>query len=290
MSIQEDIRQAASGLPRGQTVRVVCPHCDAKHEKSFAITRDFERPWRLLFMCHRGTCSSRAGFVEDRDGATLVLSKWDEAPPEDLALSSHQHAPDAFLDDIKGLYGIGTGYLRRQGVMYEKESAALCMPWLSPEGVQVGWVEKRLHVGYHKSHHELASRSYSSRLSFPRINISYHSAHRVNGTCVLVEGLLDAYRIGELAERGALPIFPVALLGAQISNVDVHNVASMFGRVVVLLDPDQWPKGAIRVAKRFRTYSVDIKLMTMETDPKDASEDELLALFGTIAEAFPWNT
>ena len=286
MTIQEQIRSAAADLLPGHTARVVCPHCDARHEKSFAITRDPERPWRLLFMCHRGTCSSRSGFVEDRAGATMVLSRWDSEPYADLDLSRHQPATQEFLEDTCGKYGIGLGYLRRQGVEYDPKGHALCMPWLSQDGVQVGWVEKRFDPNEFKSHHELASRSYASRLSFPRANTSYAGARRRGGVAILVESLLDAYRLGELAERDDFPLYPIALLGAQISQNDTHHIASLFDKVVVLLDPDQWPKGSIRVAKHFRVYPVETHLMTMESDPKDASEAEIISLFWTISESF----
>lgn len=291
MLIQEEIKHAAIGLPRGHTVRTICPFCHASHEKSFAITRDFDMPWRLVFMCHRGSCAYNSGVVDDRDGAVmLVTGPDDQAPRYDKPLSVHQDVPDGFLNDILARYNISPDYLRRQGVRYNSAGHSLCMPWRNPGGDQVGWVEKRFTATttMRKSHHELAVRSYHSRLAFPRARCSYHSVKSHGGVCVLVEGMLDAYRLAELAEVGSMPVYPVALLGAQISSPDAALVASLFDKVAVLLDPDQWPKGHLRVRSAFKVYPLNSVVMTITTDPKDADSGVIRRVLEALMEG-PWN-
>jgi hypothetical protein len=160
------------------------------------------------------------------------------------------------------------------------------MPWLDEFGEQVGWVEKRFHPGWYKSHHELARNSYKGRIAFPRTRFSYEARHN-RGTAILVESLLDAYRL--LAHAPPLyelsPV-PLALLGAQISSYDAFKLTRMFANVVVLLDPDQWPVGSLRVARQFAALPINVRMMTLETDPKDATDDALDHLYDAIENAF----
>lgn len=289
----EAVRSIGAPLAPGETKRAICPFCNAAHEHSFAVTRVADRPWVLLFNCHRGKCST-SGMVVDKKGATMVLSPDNHTAglvnAESKEMSRHDtHVPGDVQQMLADTYSIGPHTWSRQGVRWEEQGDRICMPWLTENGEQIGWVEKRFDSRWAKSHHELAVRSYQGRLAFPRADVAYTGAK--TGTAVLVESLLDAYRLLEITRAfDSLHIHPVALLGAQISAPDAHKVASLFRNVVVLLDPDQWPKGSMRVARAFAALPVQVRMMTMDADPKDASDAAVDSLLNAIGEAFEWNT
>ena len=273
------IRRAAKDLQPGQNVRVICPFCKAEHEKSFDILRRADRPWRLSFRCYRGTCHNNAGYIDEqqRTGMVLIAENPDEIAPAPLA--EHESAPHWLLREFEGKYCLPFDEFLRQGVRYSKAGHALCMPWLNEDGYQIGWVEKRTDKAFHKSHHDLAiDREIAGRLAFPRIGRSYQFLPG-STVAVLVESLLDAYRLNLEAANAGHNICAVALLGADLSNSDAHRVAALFNRVMVCLDPDQWPKGAMRVMRRFRALPCKVGATTMETDPKDADSEAFAELF-----------
>lgn len=282
MSIDVTIRQTMAGVPPGEKRRSVCPFCEAHHEKSFQMRRSTDRPHIIFFDCWRGTCA-QTGYVVDSAGASMVLQPSAGGDIEPSApLSEHVHATEKFVKGVSDTYSIHPDYLFSQGVRYSPKGEALCMPWRNEHGDQIGWVEKRLDKAWHKSHHELANRNYG-RVSFPRIDQSYHTmpARKV---CVLVEGMLDAYRINDYAAYVGAQVHAVALLGADLSKSDAMRIATLFVHIMVCLDPDQWPKGALRTMGRFKALPCKAAATTLTQDPKDAPDHELEALFERCRE------
>ena len=279
--LSADIRAAMASIPPGEKIRIVCPFCAAAHEHSFEVRRMTEKTHLLRFQCWRGTCA-RTGYVVDTAGAGMVLSPSDTAA-EVLPLTIRDHPTQEFLESIAGAYNMTTAYLQSQGVR-EGPGAALCMPWRDADGQQVGWVEKRFDHRYHKSHHELTDKR-APRLGFPARAFSYWSAPE-DMVCVLVESLVDAYRVNSYAVLvGAhRELTAVALLGADISRVDALHLTLLFKRIMVCLDYDQWPKGAMRVMNRFKAMPVTVRATTLHDDPKDASDADLEELMERCRE------
>ena len=284
MDHESYVRRMAKDLVPGQSRRVICPFCNAQHEKSFDILRRADKPWRISFKCYRGTCSDNAGFLDETHRTGMVLTRdASEAAPAPT-LTEREVAPHWLLREFEGKYSVPIDELCRQGVRYSAAGHALCMPWLDDEGRQIGWVEKRTDKAFPKSHHELGvPKETAGRLGFPRIGRSYQYLpdHTVG---VLVESLLDAYRLNIEAAVEGYDICAVALLGADLSNSDAHTIAALFKRVMVCLDPDQWPKGAMRVLRRFRALPVTVGATSMPTDPKDATTEDFLELFARCKE------
>ncbi len=264
----------------GETVRSVCPFCAAEHEKSFAMTRRTEKPHLIMFRCFRGNCASSPGYVVDREGASMVLLG-DKTEPSAVPLADHPHCSRDFLEDIGARYSISPSYLKAQGVRYG-DGEALCMPWLNENSRQIGWVEKRFDRAWHKSHHDLADRT-AGRLAFPLIGRSYHTMQR-RDVVILVESLVDAYRVNEYAGATGDDVTAVALLGADLSGEDALRLTTLFDRIMVLLDPDQWPKGTQRVMKRFSGMPMNVRGTTLPCDPKDACDAELETVFERCRE------
>ncbi len=274
-----DVRAHMAHTMPGETVRSVCPFCEAVHEKSFAMTRGTEKPHLIMFRCFRGTCDAN-GYVVDKQGASMVLSS-EDIQPSIGELVEHGYCTAKFLEDIGDKYNLSLDYLRKQGVRYG-EGHALCMPWRDEYGRQIGWVEKRFDKAWYKSHHDLVDYS-AGRLAFPLIARSYRAipAHVV---CILVESLVDAYCLNEYAAVAGQDTCAVALLGADISGQDALRLANLFTRIMVLLDPDQWPKGTQRVIRRFDGMPVTVHGTTLSVDPKDAHDSALEAVFERCRE------
>ena len=269
MEIDELVRERASSTP-GQNTRSVCPFCNATHEKSFDVKRDVQQPFKLWFNCYRGTCGVH-GLVEDRAGARLILHGVNTQTKPDKPIVEHRKAPPSFLSYLAETYHIPIDTWKYQGVRYEPEWRTLCMPWLNHNQEQIGWVEKRLNPpeAGRKSHHDLCVRG-QGRLAFPRIPASYHALGGLR--IVLVEDLVSAYRINELKLQHT---YAVALLGAQISQDDAHLIGQLATHALVLLDYDQWPRGALRVMKALKPHVLQVRATTLSVDPKAADEEEL---------------
>jgi hypothetical protein len=268
------------GAEPGETRRIVCPFCSAKHEKSFAMTRGTAKPHLLLFRCYRGSCDQH-GYVVDKEGAGMVLKAGERTDEATQPLAVHDHCTSMFMLAVAGRYNMSTEYLRAQGVRHGCGDA-LCMPWRAEDGRQVGWVEKRFDKAWHKSHHDLNDRT-APRLAFPRIARSY-SAMPPSAVCVLVESLVDAYRINEYATLTGAELCAVALLGADLSGRDALRLSQLFRHIMVCLDPDQWPKGSMRVVDRFAGMPSLVRATTMSLDPKDVADWELEELFDRCRE------
>ncbi len=274
-----DVRAQMAHTMPGETVRSVCPFCEAVHEKSFAMTRGTEKPHLIMFRCFRGTCGA-SGYVVDKQGASMVL-RHEDAEPSIGQLVEHEYCTSDFLVDIAVKYNLSLDYLRKQGVRYG-DGHALCMPWRDEYGRQIGWVEKRFDKAWYKSHHDLADRD-AGRLAFPLIARSYHAVPSQT-VCILVESLVDAYCVNEYANFIGEGVYSVALLGADLSGQDALRLVNMFKHIMVLLDPDQWPKGTQRVMERFRGMPVNVRGTTLTVDPKDANYAALESVFERCRE------
>lgn len=290
MWIDNWIREKARGLGPGMTSRQICPFCNAAHEASFSIRRDEIHPWKLWFRCWRGTCPGlgderrTAGMVEDREGAQMVLWLAEEESGVSKELPTHEKASHHILSALQEKYNISESMWNRQGIRFEKENLALCMPWLDHDQKQIGWVEKRFKESAYKSHHELVHREAATRLGWPRVPVHYLTLDQ-RAIVVLVEDLISAYRLLEQFGDES-QIYPLALLGADISIRDAALVSAQFGKGCILLDPDQWPTGAMRVLKRFASLPIDMRATSLNADPKDAEPVEIEALRRSLEEMF----
>lgn len=282
-STESEIRRRVVDLGPGGKHRGVCPFCAAQHENSFEVRRGDDKPYIIFFRCYRGTCDAH-GSIIDREGARLILSAPDDVQEPDAEWPTYKQIPREFLGILKEKYGDLP--LEEQGAQYDEERKGLCMPWLDYTGMQKGWVEKRFDPAFGKSHHLLVHRSDKSRLAFPRLAHSYETV-QARGIAVMVEDLLSAYRILDARSRGVLlwHIHPIALLGAQISTHDAALVGKLFDRALVLLDPDQFPKGTLRVMKAMRPF-VNVRGTTLKADPKDTKTEELVEFLGTVEGMF----
>jgi hypothetical protein len=279
MPLESDIRWAMAGVQPGDKIRTVCPFCTAEHEKSFEVRRMTDKPYLLAFRCYRGSCDQH-GYVVDKDGASMVLQQADLAPMA-TPLTQHDHPSDFYLQGVAQKYGIDVAFLRMQGVRYG-DGQALCMPWRDQHGRQVGWVEKRFDKAWHKSHHDLCESS-GGRLAFPSIPQTYRAIGKTR-VCILVEGLLDAYRVNNYALLCGADVTAVALLGAALSKGDALQLGQLFRHVMVCLDPDMWPKGAMRLLDQFAGMFTMVRATTLHTDPKDAEDAALEELFDRCRE------
>ena len=275
------IRLLMDTVAPGDKIRIVCPFCSADHEKSFEVRRMTEKTHLLSFRCYRGTCDEH-GYVVDREGASMVLQ---QSTAVDNAynkpLTQHGHCSESFLHSKALKFGIDVSYLEAQGVRHSKGDA-LCMPWRDQTGAQIGWVEKRFNPAWHKSHHDLCNRTHG-RIAFPSIPRSYLSLPDT-ATGILVEGLLDAYRVNCYAYLTGANVYAVALLGASISKSDALTLSSLFNKLMVCLDPNMWPRGAISLMNSFKGMPVHMRATTMPHDPKDAKDVDLEELFDRCRE------
>lgn len=280
MSIETEIRHLAQDLAPGGTVRSVCPSCCAEHEKSLAIRRDEQTPHILWVRCWRANCGFKAR-VKDQAGTRMLLLSHEDTPPPTTNIVPHPPITDEQLAKIGHFYNIPLNYLQKQGIRWEEDGKRLCMPWLNWYGDFLGWVEKRYDTSWHKSHHELLARDYAYRVAWPR------TQNMDPDYIILVEGLLDAYKIESMAPCVGGNVRACALLGARVSRVAAAHINQKVNKgLVILLDPDQWFMGAQEVLNSFRPHGTSVRATTLGVDPKDANVQEMLDLLVRIPEMF----
>jgi len=99
---------------------------------------------------------------------------------------------------------------------------------------------------------------------------------RNEGYAVITEGVFDAIRVGEMG---------VAILGTELSDEQLIKLLDV-KKVYVLLDKDAIDK-AIKIARRFQSYKVDVRVaVPPKGDPADYSRE---VIHGWLRDAPPFS-
>lgn len=281
--IEEAIRHSAADLEPGAKLRVYCPFCNAQDEKSLSIQRDMYKPHLLWFRCFRGKCGEN-GRVVDQAGTRMVLHAARLPENPDKHMPQYRDLPPKFLDMVSDKYDIPNGWFYEQGCRYDPENEGIVMPWANHKNQQFGWIHKQFREGVPKSKHD-NSLKLKTRLGWPNAGVAYAKLPPT-AIGILVEGLMDAYKVLHSARVINLPIYPVALNGANLYTEDAKVLSKVFSSVLVLMDPDLWPSGAIEVLHKLRPWNIRTAATSLEQDPKDTPPDELQAWLATVREFF----
>ena len=155
--IAESIKERALSLGVGESTRVVCPFCNAHHEKSCSITR---YPDYLYFRCFRASCG-RAGAVSSRPGAGTELLNFQYDAARYIRKSPGRpftyrttRLPDHARDALKLRYELSPEYLEHTGkVCWVPDLESFGFPCHFLDGGVSGFATKRLYksFGEHKT-------------------------------------------------------------------------------------------------------------------------------------------
>jgi hypothetical protein len=156
-------------------------------------------------------------------------------------------------------YGITETHLARYSVGWDEGTDRLCLPVSDFQGERTGVVLRSLSGQQPKSltHTEQGA-------------ISWFTNHTAPGV-IIVEDQFSAIRASDF-------LTSVALLGTNLNDERVAEIkASGLRPVYLALDADAWTV-AVRYAIKYRS-ELGIRLLRLEKDIKDMSNEELSAFF-----------
>lgn len=276
MDISDSIRADIARMADSSNTRFECPFCAASHEQSFTVRREATRIW---FRCWRASCGVK-GSIRGNGVLTLAL---DQEVPSDPRVTDYEEVPTELFRDLSHQYDISRGTLLRQGMRYDPHEPALCLPLNTTDAYgalsQQGWQKRRTEEKYIRNECPKGM----TYLAFPRHpNIKFTKPFQA---LVLVENLLSAYKVEDVCYSEG--IHAAALLGHTLRKgvaeavshyVTYYRRGEGKGRVVLMLDPDTWPRGSIEALKQLQTFPIRAAACHLVDKPHSTSRESLLSL------------
>lgn len=258
-SIQEFVTYEALSLEVGNSIRMVCPVCNARHEKSFQITRAQSN---LLYRCWRMACGVK-GVVgsftrEYREPSPVVV------PPKPRHLPYSTSRVGGYEQAVVWhRYRITGESLERAGVRWAEAIESLVFPCYTIDGEFVGYATKSL---------ANPVTSLKSNLFWDRAPPRYFKvmewALRGDDTVVLVEDCLSALKLWQAG------VSSIALLGTKLDDSTALEISKSYRKVVFCLDNDATAK-AVELSRKYNLLFDKVSILVPRVDPKDMPMDEL---------------
>lgn len=274
MKLSDKIRQEAIGLEVNQTERIVCPSCNAKHEKSMTVTRLRQG---VIYNCLRASCGKK-GFIPSLPGVACV----DETKKEFTSkpfLGRTVAIPPSILRRLAAAYDVTTHMVRAMGWKYVPHGNRLFMPLLDARGYVWGAVTKRLPIDWMKATAVLDSGPkvimYAEN-DLPKVHIptKFWGCIKTRPV-VVVEDVLSATK---LCLYG---VPAVAILGTHLAEREALHLADIFGErgIIMALDADATLK-AKKMVRDWGLYFNTACIIVNEKDPKDMTKEEIWGKYG----------
>ena len=255
-------------LESGKSKRVVCPACNATHEKSFMIRKtDYGQ---LTGYCFRVSCPISGKVIGQKGVYEFPKEQIDSFKPR-FYEGDKVAAPLSLRMWLFQQYNIPLSKTRAEGVGYDRQYNRLVFPVYDSAGNCYGHQTKKMpnsQDNYPKCVTYFERKT--TKLHYPRAN----SWAADIDTVVLVEDILSAIRVSQYVPA-------VALLGTHLTQSMVNELSFIWDRAIIALDPDATDK-ALKMATKFGAFFYKgITVRPMQTDPKDVEKDiDLLTQLG----------
>jgi hypothetical protein len=258
-NILEFVTYEALSLEVGNSIRMVCPVCNARHEKSFQITRTQSN---LLYRCWRMACGVK-GVVGSFTREYINPYK-DRIVPKPRPLPYSTSKVGGYEQAIVWYrYKITGESLERAGVRWAEEMGSIVFPCYTIDGEHVGYVTKCL-VQTNVSPKSLLFWNTTP----PRYFKVMERAQRANGTVYLVEDCLSALKLWQSG------VSSIALLGTKLDDSTALEIAKSYRKVVFCLDNDATVK-AVELSRKYNLLFDKVSILVPPADPKDMAPEEL---------------
>lgn len=274
-SLRNEIRLLGLSLEDGQTLRTICPNCNAAHEETFILTRDSDR---LLYQCKRASCNTKGRIVSNsalKSGSHNQKKVFKPKYFEGEAWPLDEQTP--IWSTLKSKYNFSDEDIEvftQEGVTFELEDFSglkfLHFP-IYREGKLIGTCRKSIN---HKPKERRKSKLY------PHIQgIPYYYFPNVGRSkeLFIVEGCMDAIKLACMNKSA------MALNGTSLNIgwfAEYLKEAEWIETVVLALDPD-----AQSIARRMEkdlSLFINSKVLALPKDPKDCTKEELNEYLGTL--------
>jgi hypothetical protein len=258
-NIQEFVTYEALSLEVGNSIRMVCPECNARHEKSFQITRTQSN---LLYRCWRMACGVKGVVGSISTWPSGVVGTPGTPKPRPLPYSTSKVG--VYEQAIVWhRYRITGESLDRAGVRWAEEIESLVFPCYTIDGGFVGYATKRL----------------ANPVTSPKSNLFWNTAHpryfkvmegllRGNDTVYLVEDCLSALKLWQAG------VSSIALLGTKLDDSTALEISKAYRKVVFCLDNDATVK-AVELSRKYNLLFDKVSILVPPADPKDMAPEDL---------------
>lgn len=270
-NIQEFVTYEALSLGVGDSVRLVCPVCGARHERSFQITRTQSN---LLYRCWRVACGVK-GVVGSRSleytgsyGIRLPPDTPRTPVPRPFPYST-QRVPLFEQAIVWHRYRIGGNTLNLAGVLWAEEIESLVFPCYDISGGMTGYATKRLSpMGAAGRKSDVFWDTAPPRyfpLLWGKLSPSGGS------TAYLVEDCLSCLKLWQTG------VTAIALLGTKLDDKTALEISKVFRKVVFCLDNDATAK-SVELSRKYNLLFDKVSILVPPADPKDMQPEELESL------------
>ena len=258
-SIQEFVTYEALSLEVGNSIRVVCPVCNARHEKSFQITRAQSN---LLYRCWRMACGIKGvvgSFTREykEPSSAVPLTKPRPLPYSTSKVGGYERAI------VWHRYKITGESLERAGVRWAEEIESLVFPCYTIDGEFIGYATKSL---------ANPVTSLKSNLFWNTVPPRYFKVMegllRGNDIVYLVEDCLSALKLWQAG------VSSIALLCTKLDDSTALVISKAYRKVVFCLDNDATVK-AVELSRKYNLLFDKVSILVPPADPKDMALEEL---------------
>ena len=259
-------------LTNGTNKRMVCPACNAEHEKSFMIRKT--ELGELTGYCFRVSCPIYGKVIGQKGVyAREARTKISSFKPR-VYEGSRIQAPLSLKLWLFQQYNIPISQLKAEGLGYDEVFNRMVWPVYDWKGDCFGHMTKKMPMAANDNYPKWITyfERETNKLHYPRAN-AWTSC---TDTVVLVEDTISAIRIAQ-------HIPSVALLGTHMTQGMVNELRQIWPRVIIALDPDATGK-ALKMQQKFGSFFQEgITVRPMNDDPKDILTDlDLLTQLGEV--------
>lgn len=250
----------ADGLADGESLRLLCPFCNAQHEeRSFSVSKKGNNV--IQYRCWRASCGAHGALsTSGKPLRDYSHQNTNRRQPKPLTMPI-EAVPANVEEELLARYELSPLDTQEEGFGYISSTNSLAMPIRDVLGRSVGYVTK--YLGTDKA--RLKYMVYFD-LEPPKYAVSSRSLVSSNKTCVLVEDVLSSVKVAKLVPS-------VALLGTFLSEASLMELLTLYDRFIIMLDPGA-EKNAYRIYNKYKLVA-PMELRFVNKDPKEMSYDEL---------------
>lgn len=257
MDQRNQILLASLSLEEGERMRMVCPFCNATHETSLMLTRHAEG---LGYRCWRAKCG-QSGLIRSKGSPNWGKQEKRKKSVKVFDYETYE-LPPSFKRMYLEKYLITEEELDKNGFVYAPESNRVIMPIYNALGYETGKVARSYAADCSGSKAISYFEDGNRHLHY----VPYSGEQRDRIVCV--EDIPSAIRVARFGRA-------CALLGSELDDSTIDDLAKQTDYVVMALDPDATHK-ALKMKKRYALYFKQFDVRILSSDPKDASDEQIL--------------
>lgn len=253
------IKNEANDLFIDESKSVICPFCNASHERSFSLSRVKDG---ILYNCFRAKCGKH-GFIPE--SGIRSYSKEDSTKEEPKYVIKFNMETMQVLQDYENRYGLSKQILSKYiaGTGYILNTMYLFFYVFNERGTRLGnkYVCKRIKGR--------GPKNYNLNLDDPKI---YFPIVLNKGPILVVEDVLSCIKANQYVPC-------IALLGTNLSRDKISILSKLTKNLIIGLDRDATTK-SFDYKNKYSVFFNTLDILILNKDIKDDLEDTWLNNLG----------